>query len=230
VTTNGDLVTGIKYPASRRPPQKAPASALAERAARLIERYRQDPDTRFDLPWSSMGRSCRRRCGGRCAQSRAARTRTYGDHRARARRDPRDVGQPAATTAFPSSFPATAWSRPRLGVSGHATSGFMLGPSVGCWRTSAARTRRADAVAAACSTRSATRCGSRTVFRRTPSPLPRRPATAAGARRGDLLKGGRKLDLRFFSPRKKGELEARVAIERHQPLLSVLSRSGWSRR
>ncbi len=54
VATREARVTGIRYlpPAAA---TLAPQNALAERAARQLERYRDDPDARFELPLAIEG-------------------------------------------------------------------------------------------------------------------------------------------------------------------------------
>jgi len=126
VTTNGDLVTGIKYlhPST---PQKAPASALAERAARLIERYRQDPDTRFDLPVVIDGTQLQKAVWRAMCAIPRGKTRTYGDIARELGGDPRDVGQACGDNRFPIVIPChRVVAANGLGGFGHATSGFML--------------------------------------------------------------------------------------------------------
>ena len=69
VATRGDQVTGIHYlpPATK---TKAPTTPLAERAVQQLERYRENPDTSFDLVTSRFGVSdvvpVKVRCGVGC--------------------------------------------------------------------------------------------------------------------------------------------------------------------
>ena len=49
VATREERVVEIRY-LPLAVPSKAPENALAERAARQLERYREDPDATFDLP------------------------------------------------------------------------------------------------------------------------------------------------------------------------------------
>src|SRR5688572_14635214 len=57
----------------------APKNPLAERAARQLERYRNDPDTMFELPLQIEGSELQRRVWEAMCAIPRGRTRTYGE-------------------------------------------------------------------------------------------------------------------------------------------------------
>jgi len=130
VTTKGDLVTGIKY----LPPstlEKSPANALAERAARQIEQYRQNPDTPFDLPMVIEGTELQKAVWRAMCAIPRGKTRTYGgiarELGGASVTMARDVGQACGDNRFPIVIPChRVVAANGLGGFGHATSGFML--------------------------------------------------------------------------------------------------------
>ena len=78
IRTEGDVLTGILYlPRETKP--RAPQNALAERAARQIERYRDDPDAPFDLPLAARGSAFQQAVWGQISSIPRGRTRTSGD-------------------------------------------------------------------------------------------------------------------------------------------------------
>src|SRR5689334_18928829 len=78
VATRAGQVTGIRYlpPATA---TQAPANELAERAVRQLERYREDPDTKFDLPLRIEGTDFQRRVWDVMCAIPRGRTLTYGE-------------------------------------------------------------------------------------------------------------------------------------------------------
>jgi methylated-DNA-[protein]-cysteine S-methyltransferase len=78
VATREGRVTGIRYlpPAAE---TKAPVNELAERAAHQLERYREDPDTKFDLPLLIGGTEFQRRVWDIMCAIPRGRTLTYGE-------------------------------------------------------------------------------------------------------------------------------------------------------
>ena len=71
-------VAGIRYlPLAT--PVKDPENALAERAAQQIERYREDPDAKFDLPLLIEGTEFQRRVWDAMCAIPRGRTLTYGE-------------------------------------------------------------------------------------------------------------------------------------------------------
>src|SRR5262249_22056638 len=100
ITTKGDLVTGIKYlPPSTA--EQSPANALAERAARQIEQYRENPDTHFDLPMVIEGTELQKGVWRAMCAIPRGKTRTYGAIAKELGGDARDVGQACGDNRFP---------------------------------------------------------------------------------------------------------------------------------
>jgi methylated-DNA-[protein]-cysteine S-methyltransferase len=78
VATRDALVVGIKYlPLSDN--SKDPDNALAERAVRQLERYRENPDAKFDLPLLIEGSEFQRRVWDAMCAIPRGRTLTYGE-------------------------------------------------------------------------------------------------------------------------------------------------------
>jgi methylated-DNA-[protein]-cysteine S-methyltransferase len=130
VATSEAHVTGIKYlPLSAE--SKAPENALAERAARQLERYREDPDAKFDLPLLIEGSEFQRRVWDAMCAIPRGRTLTYGemarklggmDHEAA-----RAVGQACGDNRLPIVIPChRVVAADGIGGFGHATDGFLL--------------------------------------------------------------------------------------------------------
>ena len=130
VTTRDGQVVGIKY----LPVETAtvsPRNSLAERAARQLEGYRENPDTKFDLPIRIEGNDLQRAVWlAMCAIPRG-RTRTYGDI---ARElgthfpiDARTVGQACGDNRLPIVIPChRVVAADGIGGFGHATSGYLI--------------------------------------------------------------------------------------------------------
>src|SRR5262245_57567239 len=78
IRTENDTLVGVRY-LPRTAALKDPTSALAERAVRQLERYRDDPDTEFDLPLSIGGTEFQRRVWRVMQKIPRGKTRTYGD-------------------------------------------------------------------------------------------------------------------------------------------------------
>src|SRR3974390_834622 len=78
VATRDARVAGIKYlPLSA--DSQDPQNALAERAVRQLERYREDPDAKFDLPLLIEGSEFQRRLWAALCEIPRGRTLTYGE-------------------------------------------------------------------------------------------------------------------------------------------------------
>src|SRR5512143_606013 len=130
VATRGGRVSGIKYLPSETAEQP-PADALAERTVRQLERYREDPDTKFDLPLLIEGSEFQRRLWSALCEIPRGRTLTYGEL---ARKmggadyeSARAVGQACGDNRLPIVIPChRVVAADGLGGFGHATSGFLL--------------------------------------------------------------------------------------------------------
>ena len=130
VATREERVVGIRYlPLSAE--SKDPANALAERAARQLERYREDPDAKFDLPLLIEGTEFQRRVWDAMCAIPRGRTLTYGemarklggmDHEAA-----RVVGQACGDNRLPIVIPChRVVAADGIGGFGHSTDGFLL--------------------------------------------------------------------------------------------------------
>ena len=126
VATRDGKVAGIRYlpPASA---TQAPRDALAERAARQLERYRDDPDTVFDLPLEVRGTPFQQDVWrAMCAIARG-RTRTYGELARELGGEARAVGQACGDNRLPIVIPChRVVASDGLGGFGHSTGGYLL--------------------------------------------------------------------------------------------------------
>jgi methylated-DNA-[protein]-cysteine S-methyltransferase len=104
VRTRGNAVHELVY----LPPSfdaQAPADALAERAARQIERYLREPDFRFDLPLAPAGTEFQRRVWSAICAIPRGEVLTYGQVAKLIRSAPRAVGQACGANWFPIIIP-----------------------------------------------------------------------------------------------------------------------------
>jgi methylated-DNA-[protein]-cysteine S-methyltransferase len=130
IATRDEHVAAIRY----LPPgasAKAPENALAERAARQIERYREDPDAKFDLPLLVRGTEFQRRVWEAMCRIPRGRTLTYGELARSLGEDgpevPRAVGQACGDNRLPIVIPChRVVAASGLGGFGHATRGYLL--------------------------------------------------------------------------------------------------------
>jgi methylated-DNA-[protein]-cysteine S-methyltransferase len=128
--TRDELVVEIRYlPLSAS--NISPKNPLAERAARQLERYREDPDARFDLPLWVEGTPLQRAVWEAMCAIPRGRTRTYGElareleaaHFA----TPRAIGQACGDNRLPIVIPChRVVAADGIGGFGHATSGYLL--------------------------------------------------------------------------------------------------------
>ena len=126
VATRGGIVTELKYlPLSAE--SVAARNPLAEKAARQLEAYRQNPDATFDLPVEVQGTSLQKAVWyAMCAIPRG-RTRTYGDLARELGADPRDIGQCCGDNRLPIVIPChRVVAADGIGGFGHATGGYMI--------------------------------------------------------------------------------------------------------
>ena len=126
VRTRGEHVVEIRYlpPASD---PVSPKNSLAEKAARQLESYREDPDTRFDLPIVVEGTDLQRAVWmAMCAIPRG-RTRTYGELAGEFGCDARAVGQACGDNRLPIVIPChRVVAADGIGGFAHATSGYLI--------------------------------------------------------------------------------------------------------
>jgi methylated-DNA-[protein]-cysteine S-methyltransferase len=126
VTTRGDRVAEIRY----LPPSASlvsPRNVLAEEAARQLERYRADPDTRFDLPLLIEGTPFQRRLWDALCEIPRGKTLTYGELARRLGGEARAVGQACGDNLLPIVIPChRVVAANGIGGFAHATSGYLL--------------------------------------------------------------------------------------------------------
>jgi methylated-DNA-[protein]-cysteine S-methyltransferase len=130
VATREVHVTGIKYlPLSAT--SKDPDNELAERTVRQLERYRGDPDAKFDLPLLVEGSEFQRRVWDAMCAIPRGRTLTYGemarklggmDHEAA-----RAVGQACGDNRLPIVIPChRVVAADGIGGFSHTTDGYLI--------------------------------------------------------------------------------------------------------
>ena len=126
VTTRDERVSAISY----LPPTaklRAPGNALAERAAQQLERYREDPDMRFDLPLLIEGTDFQRRLWDALCTIPRGKTLTYGELAQRLGAEPRAIGQACGDNRLPIVIPChRVVAADGLGGFGHSRKGYLL--------------------------------------------------------------------------------------------------------
>ncbi len=126
VATREARVTGIRYlpPAAA---TLAPQNALAERAARQLERYRDDPDARFELPLAIEGTPFQRSVWQAMCAIPRGRTRTYGELARALGGEARAVGQACGDNRLPIVIPChRVVAADGTGGFAHATDGYLI--------------------------------------------------------------------------------------------------------
>jgi methylated-DNA-[protein]-cysteine S-methyltransferase len=112
------------------PPQGevvAPRNALAERAAHQIERYREDPGARFDVPLLIEGTEFQRRVWQALCAIPCGRTLAYGDLARQVEGEARAVGQACGDNRLPIVIPChRAVAADGIGGFAHSTGGYLL--------------------------------------------------------------------------------------------------------
>ena len=130
VATRDERVAAIRYlPLSAA--SQEPQNALAERAARQIERYREDPDAKFDLPLLIEGTDFQRRVWDAMCAIPRGRTLTYGEMARKLDAGGYDmarvVGQACGDNRLPIVIPChRVVAADGIGGFGHSTDGFLL--------------------------------------------------------------------------------------------------------
>jgi methylated-DNA-[protein]-cysteine S-methyltransferase len=126
VKTREGHVVAIRYlpPAAE---AMAPRNALAERAARQLERYREDADAPFDLPLAIEGTPLQKGVWQAMCAIPRGRTRTYGELARELGAQARAVGQACGDNRLPIVIPChRVVAADGIGGFGHATSGYLL--------------------------------------------------------------------------------------------------------
>jgi len=130
VATRDARVTGIKYlPLST--DSRDPGNELAERAVRQLERYRADPDTKFDLPLLIEGTEFQRRVWDAMCAIPRGRTLTYGEMArklgGRNHEAARTVGQACGDNRLPIVIPChRVVAADGIGGFSHTTEGYLI--------------------------------------------------------------------------------------------------------
>ena len=126
VATRDGRISGIRY----LPPEAlelAPQGALAERAARQLERYRDDPDTAFDLPLLIEGTALQKAVWDAMCAIPRGRTRTYGELAAELGAEARAVGQACGDNRLPVVIPChRVVAADGIGGFGHSSGGYLI--------------------------------------------------------------------------------------------------------
>ena len=105
----------------------SPRNALAERAASQLERYRESPDTTFDLPLLIEGSALQRGVWDAMCAIPRGKTRTYGELAKELGADARDIGQCCGDNKLPIVIPChRVVAADGIGGFGHATGGYLL--------------------------------------------------------------------------------------------------------
>ena len=126
VVTRNERVVEIHYlsPAHRDIPA---GNALAARAAEQLERYREDPDARFDLPLAVEGTALQRAVWDAMCAIPRGRTRTYGELARELGADARAIGQACGDNRLPIVIPChRVVAADGIGGFGHARRGYLL--------------------------------------------------------------------------------------------------------
>ena len=126
VATRGGKVAEIRYLplSSERIPAK---NQLAERAARQLERYRDDPDTVFDLPLLIEGSPLQRGVWDAMRAIPRGHTRTYGELARELGADARAVGQCCGDNRLPIVIPChRIVAADGIGGFSHTTEGYLI--------------------------------------------------------------------------------------------------------
>jgi len=126
VKTREDRVVEIRYlPFTAQ--AVSPTTPIAETAARQLERYREDPDTTFDLPLLIEGSALQRGVWDAMCAIPRGRTRTYGELARELGADARAIGQACGDNRLPIVIPChRVVAADGIGGFGHSTGGYLL--------------------------------------------------------------------------------------------------------
>jgi len=126
VKTHEGKVVEIRY----LPPSAEKISAkneLAEEAARQLERYRDDPDTVFDLPLLIEGSPLQRGVWRAMSEIPRGRTRTYGELARELGADARTIGQACGDNRLPIVIPChRVVAADGIGGFSHTSEGYLI--------------------------------------------------------------------------------------------------------
>ncbi|MGH8708231.1 MAG: methylated-DNA--[protein]-cysteine S-methyltransferase [Burkholderiales bacterium] len=126
VVAREERIAAIRY----LPPSAAelePQNALAARAARQLERYRDDADARFDLPLAIEGTPFQRSVWRAMCAIPRGQTRTYGELGRELGGEPRAIGQACGDNRLPIVIPChRVVAAEGIGGFAHATGGYLI--------------------------------------------------------------------------------------------------------
>ena len=126
IRTRDETLAAVRY-LPRSAPLSEPSSRFAERVVRQLERYREDPDARFDLPLAIEGTPFQRRVWRMLERIPRGETRTYGDVAATLGSAARAVGQACGENRLPIVIPChRVVAAGGIGGFGHARGGYLL--------------------------------------------------------------------------------------------------------
>ena len=126
VRTRGAQVVEIRYLPATAAPVEA-KNVVAQQAARQLERYRDDPDAKFDFPVAIEGTALERGVWDAMCAIPRGRTRTYGEIAKQLGADARDIGQACGENRLPIVIPChRVVAADGIGGFGHATGGYLL--------------------------------------------------------------------------------------------------------
>jgi len=126
VKTRAERVVEIRYLPSTTPTVPA-KTTLAKKAAEQLERYREDPDTEFDLPVLIEGSELQRGVWDKMCAIPRGRTRTYGELARELGVDARAIGQCCGDNQLPIVIPChRVVAADGIGGFGHSTGGYLL--------------------------------------------------------------------------------------------------------
>jgi methylated-DNA-[protein]-cysteine S-methyltransferase len=126
VKTRDGCVSEIRYlPPGSEP--VLPRNALAEEAARQLERYREDPDAPFDLPLLVEGTPFQRRLWDALCAIPCGQTLTYGELGRRLEAPARAVGQACGENRLPIVIPChRVVAANGIGGFAHSRRGYLI--------------------------------------------------------------------------------------------------------
>ena len=118
IRTSGELLTGIEY-LPRGVATLAPVNRLAARVCRQLERYLDDPEFKFDLPYEFNGTAFQQRVWRAICSIPSGATLTYLDIARQLKSAPRPVGGACGANRIPLVIPC------HRVVASHGIGGFM---------------------------------------------------------------------------------------------------------
>ena len=126
VTTRDHKVVGIRYvPLSS--PRVLPKSDLAKEVLKQLERYREDPDAKFELPLLIEGSPLQRGVWQAMCAIPRGRTRTYGELARELGADARAIGQCCGDNRLPIVIPChRVVAADGIGGFSHTSEGYLI--------------------------------------------------------------------------------------------------------